>query len=338
MTPIEVARLYGPGDVRVGREDPAEPRPGDAIVRVRAVGLCGSDLHWFDEGSIGDARISRPLVLGHEFAGEIAEGPRAGERVVGDPANACGDCAPCRAGWVNLCLRMRFAGHGEVDGALRTLMPWPADLLLPIPASIEDGEAPLLEPAAIAVHALALASPLPSSAGVFGCGPIGLLIVQLLLRSGVPRVVATDVLPHRVAAAAALGATAFQVDAPGPADPSGGRAPDLPEVDVAFEAGGTDAALHDALTSVAPGGRVILVGIPPGDRTSFRASLARRKGLTLVLCRRSRPEDLREAIRLGSSRELALDGLITHRFPLSDAAAAFAVAARRDGLKVVVQP
>lgn len=333
---IDVARLHGPGDIRVHREPAGRPSADEVLLKVHAVGLCGSDLHWYDEGSIGDARVTRPLVLGHEFAGEIASGPRAGQRVVGDPSEPCGMCPPCREGRSNLCLRMRFAGHGETDGALRTLMPWRAALLEPLPGSVADDEAPLLEPMAVALHAVALGSPtLGSSAGVFGCGPLGLLLVQLLRTAGVTTIVATDLLPHRVAAAGAMGATH-------PLLVSGESALELDDavapLDVAFEVGGTDGALEDALAAVRPGGRVVLVGIPAGDRTSFPAALARRKGLSLVLCRRSRPEDLTAAIRLAATGRLDLSSLVSHRYPITDAAEAFATAAARRGLKVIIRP
>jgi L-iditol 2-dehydrogenase len=332
---IDVARIHGVRDVRLHREPSEPPADGEELLRVRSVGICGSDLHWFDEAGIGDARLDRPLVLGHEFAGEIASGARAGERVVGEPADPCGDCPECRRDASNLCTRMRFAGHGRTDGALRTFMPWPARLLRPIPDDIGDDSAPLLEPAAIAVHALALASSaMGGSVGVFGCGPIGLLIVQLLRDAGVGTIVATDTLPHRVQAATAMGAT--QAVAVSDED---GRAPlDLPPLDVAFEVGGTDAALHDALGAVRPGSVVVLVGIPAGDRTSFAAALARRKGLTLVMCRRSRPADLTEAIALAAEGRLDLDPLVTDRFPMAEAPAAFARAATRRGLKVMILP
>jgi len=119
------ARLYGTRDIRIGEEDPpAVAEDGttgerDELVRVTAVGICGSDLHWWTEGAIGDATLARPLVLGHEGAGVIESGPRAGERVAIDPAITCGTCRACRAGYRNLCYRIQFAGHGATDGMMR---------------------------------------------------------------------------------------------------------------------------------------------------------------------------------------------------------------------------
>ncbi|HEX7496773.1 MAG TPA: alcohol dehydrogenase catalytic domain-containing protein [Candidatus Limnocylindrales bacterium] len=337
----EAARIHGRRDVRVGREPVATSGPGEVLLRVTGVGLCGSDLHWFEEAGIGDAVLSRPLILGHEFGAVIAEGPRTGQRVAVDPANNCGHCEPCLEGRGNLCLAMRFAGHGATDGALRTLMAWPERLLSPLPDTIGDDEAPLLEPLGVVLHALDL-GPVPPGgrAGVYGAGPIGLLMVQLLRARGVATIVATDRLSHRVAAAKSMGATdAFLVDAeagPGFA-PQRLMARQVP-VDVAFEVSGSDAALSDAISAVRPGGRVVLVGIPSGDRTSFEAAVARRKELPLLECRRMAASDLPRAIELAAAGSVDLTSLITDRFPLARASDAFAALADRRGLKVIVKP
>jgi len=162
--------------------------------------------------------------------------------------------------------------------------------------------------------------------------------VQLARRAGASVVVATDRLEHRVAAAAAAGATDVLV-VPGRSQSAAtdGRRYSDP-VDVAFETSGDDDALTDAIAAVRPGGRVVLVGIPDGDRTTFRAGDARRKELTLQLSRRMLPDDLATAIDLVTTGEVDLSGLITDRLPIADAARAFALAASRRGLKVVVNP
>ena len=203
------ARLYGAGDVRVAPEAVVAPGPGEVTLQVQAVGLCGSDLHWYEEGSIGDAALEEPLIIGHEFSGVIADGPRAGERVVADPFDPCERCESCRAGRSNVCTgSSRFAGFVGTDGALRTTMPWPSHLLHAVPDAIDMDEAALLETLGVALHALDLGEvPDGARVGVYGCGPIGLLLVQLLRRSGASVVVATDRLAHRVAAACSMGAT-----------------------------------------------------------------------------------------------------------------------------------
>ena len=318
---MKALRLHAPGDLRLHDEPAPEPAPGEVLLRVGAVGLCGSDRHWLVEGAIGDAVLTEPLVLGHEFVATIESGPRAGERVAVDPASPCGRCAPCVEGLTHLCRNLRFAGHGTTDGALRTLMAWPERLAHPIADDLPSPEGTLLEPLGVALHALDLGRvAVGATAGVFGCGPIGLLLVRLLRLAGA-NVVVADPLPHRLSAAEALGASA---------DPG--------EVAVAFEVAGTDEALEAALAAVRPGGRVVLVGIPDGDRTSFTASTARRKGLTLLLSRRMGPLDLPRAIGLVESGQVELGGLVTERHRLSHWPDAFAALSERRGLKVVVEP
>lgn len=333
---MRVVRLHAPGDLRLHDEPAPVPAAGEELVRIGAVGLCGSDRHWFEEGSIGDATISTPLILGHELAGTIAAGPRAGTPVVVDPADPCGRCAACARGAVHLCARMRFAGHGSVDGGMRELLAWPSGLLHPLPARIGLAEATLLEPLGIALHALALSGLRPgSAAAVLGAGPIGLLLIQLLRMMVCDPLVATDREEHRVAAARRLGASQTELAGRGDADAATSG---LPQVDVAFEAAGDDDAVRDALHAVRPGGRVILIGIPERDMTSFPASLARRKELSLQLCRRTTPADLAAAIGLAASGRVDLATLITERHPLAQAAEAFRSLVQRRGLKVVVEP
>jgi L-iditol 2-dehydrogenase len=336
-----VARLHGARDLRIGTEPVASRGPDDVLVRVTSVGLCGSDLHWYREGAIGDAELEDPLVLGHEFTGVIVGGPRAGERVAADPAIPCGVCEPCRTGSAHVCLDGRFAGFSPTDGALRSLMPWPGRLLHPLPDAIGDDEAALLEPLGVALHALGLGPVVRGGrAGVYGCGPLGLLMIRVLRHAGASVIVATDRLAHRVAAASAMGATeGYVVGEAGRPDASDARrAARATPVDVAFEVAGDDDALSDAIAAVRPRGRVVLVGIPDGDRASFPAGAARRKELTIQLSRRMAADDLSRAIELAGSGAIDLAGLISHRYPLDQAAEAFEMLDSRRGLKVIVRP
>jgi len=337
MQPAQtVARLHAPGDVRIADEPPPTVGPGEVLLRVTSVGLCGSDLHWYEDGAIGEARLDRPLVLGHEISAVIEDGPRRGTRVAVDPADPCGTCTTCADGHEELCAVMRFAGHSTTDGGLRRLMAWPERRLHTVPESIGDEEASLLEPLGVAIHAVDLGAVVPGMrAAVVGCGPIGLLVIGALRAAGIDDIVATDVLPHRVAAARHAGAARAWLAREGTLperDQSDDRA------DVAFDCAGDEAAVNDAIRIAAPAGRVVLVGIPGDDRTTFTASTARRKGLTLVLCRRMTAADLDRAIALAGDGRIDLTSLITDRFPLDEASAAFAALAARRGLKVVVQP
>jgi L-iditol 2-dehydrogenase len=326
---VLAARLHGTCDLRVADEPvPAVPEGCD-LVRVTAVGICGSDLHWWEEAAIGDARLDRPLILGHEGAGEIAAGPRRGERVAIDPAIACESCRACRDGYRNLCYRIRFAGHGETDGMLREQLAWPSHLLHRLPEELSDAAGAMLEPLGVAIQALDLGHlPFAGTAAVVGCGPIGLLLIQLLRVAGARHVLAVEPRAHRARAAATYGADDV---ADGSADLSGYGA------DVAFELAGNDTGVGLALQSVRPGGRAVLGGIPAADTTTFSASLARRKGLTLAMVRRAN-ETYPRALSLAAASIVALDPLVSCRLRLSEAARAFTLAQQRTGLKVLVTP
>ncbi|MBC7877186.1 MAG: zinc-binding dehydrogenase [Anaerolineales bacterium] len=330
---MKSVRLCAPGDLQIQDEPIPVAGKGEKLIRVKAVGICGSDLHWFSEGAIGDAKLNQPLVLGHEFAGETEEG----QRVAIDPAISCGHCEFCEHGHPNLCSNMFFAGHGETDGALREYMAWPEKCLFPIPDSFSAADGAMLEPLGVAIHTVDLGHlKAGMTVGIFGCGPIGLLIIQLAKLSGAAHIVATDKLHHRVEAAKSLGADYAILVAGKQGDgeirsATGGRG-----VDVAFEAAGEQETVDDAFAAVLPGGKVILAGIPNDDVTSFSASTARRKGLTIKLVRRMKHTYPR-AIELVQSGKVDVSSLITHRFPLEQVSDAFRLAARRDGLKIMME-
>ena len=332
---MRAARLHGVGDLRVADEPVPDAGPGEELVRVTAVGICGSDLHWWDGAGIGDAVITSPLVLGHEAAGVIEAGPRHGTRVAIDPAITCGTCRPCRDGYRNLCLNIRFAGHGDQDGAMREFLAWPSDLLHPLPDSVPDADGALLEPLGVAIHALDLGHVrLGARVAVIGCGPIGLLLIAVLRAAGARHIAAFEPLPHRREAALRYGADVCL------------RPDILPEdlrelvgdgADAVFEMAGTAAAVTLSLAAARPGGRVVLGGIPGDDQIAFQASMARRKGLTIAMARRMNNVYGR-AIALAAAGGFSLAPLVSGRLGLASAGAAFGTAAKREGLKVIIEP
>ena len=331
---MRAARLHGLRDVRIHEEERPKPGPGEVLVRVLAVGLCGSDLHWFEEGGIGASRISRPIVPGHEMAGRT----ESGRLVAIEPAIACERCSLCLEGHPNLCPTIRFSGQGEDDGSMREWMAWPEHCLFPLPDGLTAVDGAMLEPLGVAIHTVDLAHVRPgSSVGVFGSGPIGLFCLQVAKAAGAARLVATDLAsrPHRLDAARALGAEAFAAE-DGRDAKAILRATSGHGLDVAIETAGVQAAVDAAAESARPGGRLVLAGIPAEERTSFKASTARRKGLTIVMVRRMKHTYPR-AIALAVAGRVDLRSVVTHRFPLAEAAKAFDVAARREGLKVVVE-
>lgn len=332
---MRTIRLHAAGDIRMHEEDQPVPEDGEALVRVGAVGLCGSDLLWYKESGIGDARLDHSLILGHEFAGWINDD---GSLAAVEPAIPCGRCESCQEGNNNLCTRLKFAGHGEQDGALREYIAWPEKNLFRLPNGISAVEGAMLEPLGVAIYATDLAKMRPRmEIGIFGCGPIGLMILQLVRNSGPRFILATDRLKNRIEAAARFGADEIvEVD-------DSGR---LPEgymerrgrgLDLVFEAAGDNSAVESAIEAVRPGGQVILVGIPSSDQTEFRSSTARRKGLNIQFVRRMKNTYPR-AIRLVAQEQIDVLSLVSHQYTFDQAKDAFRTAVERTGLKVVLTP
>jgi L-iditol 2-dehydrogenase len=208
-------------------------------------------------------------------------------------------------------------------------MAWPSHLLHPLPDGVSDSDGAVLEPLGVAIHSVDLGHlPLAGTAAVIGCGPIGLLLIQLLKVAGARSVLAVEPLAHRREAAERMGADQI-------CEPSANLAE--AGVDVAFEAVGNDAGVALAMASVRPGGRVVLAGIPGDDAISFGASLARRKGLTIAMVRRMN-EVYPRAISLAERQAVDLASVVTSRSGLGEIADAFGAAARRTGLKAVIEP
>jgi L-iditol 2-dehydrogenase len=308
------------------------PEEGQQLLKITSVGICGSDLHWFSEGEIGDATLKNPLVLGHEFAAITQDGIR----VAVDPSSPCLRCEVCQKGHPNLCPNVRFAGHGSIDGALREWMAWDRNCFFPIPDAMSNEDAAMLEPLGVAIHAVDLAHlKIGMTVAIFGSGPIGLLILQLVKLSGAIPVLVTDRLQHRTESALQFGAdqsimVSTSLDRSVLRELIGTRG-----VDVAFEVAGDQCAVDDAFEAVTLGGKVVLVGIPEDDHTHFSASVARRKGVTIKMVRRMKFTYPR-AIDLVSMGSVDVRSLITHRFPLAQTQQAFETAERRDGLKVII--
>ncbi|MBI3923488.1 MAG: alcohol dehydrogenase catalytic domain-containing protein [Armatimonadetes bacterium] len=330
------ARLHGPRDMRVEQVDkPGTPEPGEVLLRTTVTSVCGSDLHWYTEGGIGDLKAKSLLVLGHEFAGvleEVGSEARdgldqpltAGQRVAVDPAMPCHRCEFCEEGHPNLCRRLHFCGTWPDDGSLSEYMVMPARTCFPLPDSINDTEGALLEPLGIGIHAVRLAGVgVGESVAVLGSGPIGLMIMKLAQLSGAAPIIATDLLPWRLEYARRYGAT-VTVDANENPIPAVMAATDGRGVDVIFEAAFGDETVAQAAEMARLGGRLVLVGITNKDNIVMRASAARRKGLTIKMSRRMK-HTYPTALRLAVQKRIDLMEMVTHRFPLREADKAFAL-------------
>lgn len=346
---MQVARLHGPKDIRIACETaPETPPPSHVTLRIKTVGLCGSDLHMYESGRIGYTQIERPVILGHEFMGEVValgedaldglhQPLKIGQRVAVEPAVPCWRCEICELGHPNLCPNHYFYGLFPEDGALRERMNVSARSCFPLPDAISDEAAPLLETLGVAIHAVDLAKlRVASSVAVLGAGPVGLLIMRLAVLAGAAPVFVFDKFAWRLQLARAWGATeALDVDAGSPAEAvmaaTGGRG-----VDVAIEAAWADESVQQAADMARNGGRLVLVGIPPDDRLRLQHSVARRKGLTIMMSRRMKHTYPR-AIALALSGRVRLDELVSHRFELAEAERAYACnAAYEPGVHKVI--
>jgi L-iditol 2-dehydrogenase len=342
---MNAMRLYAPRDMRLDDVPVPEPGPGEALVRVRAVGVCGSDVHYYLDGHIGNTWAPYPFVLGHECAGEITAlgpgvaGPPVGTRVAVDPAIPCGHCEVCLEGNPNCCPDVRFISTPPLQGALSEWIAHPAHLCVPLPDTLDFADGAMLEPLGVVVHALTLAKVRPGdTVAVLGAGPIGVLAVRLAQRSGASAVYLSEPIPARRALAAEMGATAaFDPGAGDPADwlldETQGRG-----VDVAIETAWGGEAVGQAVRMARHAGRVVVVGIPREDVVTFPASAARHKGLTILMSRRMKHVYPR-AIALVERGVMDVRTPVTHRFPLERAAEAFElVASLQDGVvKVMIE-
>lgn len=338
---MKAARLYGPEDLRMDKvPHPGKPGPGEVLLRVKAVGICGSDLHTYQDGRIGDTVAKAPITIGHEFGGVIEViGPQdgtqpvwgghfepleVGQRVAVDPAQPCGRCEMCEHGHPNLCHRLHFCGLFPDDGSLSEYMHVPAHTCFPVPDSVDDAGAALLEPLGVALHAIDLAKiKVANSVAILGAGAIGLYILQLARVSGADPIFVSDKFDWRLERAEEYGAITVNCDQNDPAsfvrNATGGRG-----VDIAIEAAWADHSIQQAGEMARLGARLVLVGIPGSDDMALRHSTARRKGLTIRMARRMKHTYPR-SIQLAASGKVDLNGIISHRFPLEKAPEAFAM-------------
>jgi L-iditol 2-dehydrogenase len=337
--------VHGPRDLRPAEWPVPEPGPGEVLVRVKACGICGSDVHSYEYGEIGGTVIEQPLVLGHELAGVVAglgpgvEGPAVGTPVAVDPAMPCGACEFCLEGNPHICPQMRFFGNYPWHGGFRDYLAHPADLLFPLPEGMTYTEGALLEPMGIALYVAGLADiRLGDRVAVLGAGPVGLLCIDMVRLAGAAEILASDLVDARVEAARRQGAAeawnAGEEDVVARImERTGGRG-----VDVAIEAAGAPETVEQAMEVTKPGGTVVLVGIPAEDRVAFKASVARRKGLTIKYDRRMKHTYPR-CIALVQAGKVDLQPLATHHFPLERLGEALElVIGRADGvLKAIVE-
>ncbi|SAL42321.1 phosphoesterase [Caballeronia peredens] len=326
--------------------DTPQPQPGQVQIRVRAGGICGSDLSYYFKGKSGDFAVREPFVLGHEVAGEIAalgEGVtelKIGQRVAVNPGLNCGTCRFCVKGMPNHCLNMRFMGSAStfphMQGMFRQYITAAARQCVPVPDSLDFAQASMAEPLAVALHALNLAGSLVGAKMLLvGCGPIGCIVLAAARRAGAHRVVAVDLAEKALAMAASLGADETVLANDQARIDAWSR--ERGTFDVVIEASGSPAGLDTALRAVRAGGTVIQLGNLPAGQSPVAANLVMAKELRYQGSFRFTDEYATAADEIASQR-IDLRPLMTHAFPLADANRAFEVAQdRSQSMKVHLQ-
>ncbi len=334
---MKAAVLHGPRELRVEPVAAPVPGPGEAVVRVSGVGLCGTDYRIWS----GDRPVRYPLIMGHEIIGRVAAvGPGVdtvapGQTVAVQPNYSCGACPLCREGNWNLCLSRTAVGI-DVDGGFAEETRLPARVCWPAPAGLADTQLLLAEPLAVVVRAVSRGEAAAGeTAAVLGVGTLGLLAVQVLKARGL-RVLAVARSERRLGLALAVGADATATTETGPPVRAARALSGREGVDLVVETAGTAEAVAQAVELARPGGRIALTGLPHEPSTLDFFWVVRRE--LRLIGSMIYQDEFPEAIRLLASGAVTTDRLLTHRFPLERIEEAFAAHRSPGAIKVAVLP
>jgi L-idonate 5-dehydrogenase len=336
MEAMRICRIYGAEDLRIETVPEPEPGPGEALLKLGAGGICGSDMHYFQHGRVGSFVIREPLIPGHEISGTVAKvgvavtRVKEGDKVAVNPSHPCGACAACRAGRENLCRHMRFLGSASIfphmQGMFCESFVMPERQLTPVTSAVSLDELAFAEPLSVALHAVNRGGDLlGKSVLVTGAGPIGCLVVVAARLAGAASVTVGDVVDRPLGDAGRVGADrCLRVDQV-PGGP-GAVAAAVGEVEVAFEAAGNPAALGTCLAVVARGGRIVQVGTLPPDGVHFLANQVMAREIDYVGTFRFGVE-FDWAVRFLAEGRVDVKPLLSAQYPLQEAVAAFRAAA-----------
>jgi L-iditol 2-dehydrogenase len=333
------AIMYGTHDIRLEEVPVPEPGPREVLVEIGAVGVCGSDVHYYEEGRIGSFVVREPLILGHESMGTIiglgeeVTKHEIGERITLEPGVPDGTCRECRAGRYNLCPNVQFFATPPVNGAFTNYVNIHEDFAFALPDGLSDNAGALMEPLSVGIWACRKAK---VEAGdhvlVTGAGPIGLLAMQVALAQGATEVTITDVAPERLDMAQKTGATRTINVSEEPLADAG------VEVDALIECSGNPRALNDGIRCTRPAGIVVVVGMGPGEETSIPLALIQTREITLTGTFRY-ANTYPAAIELAATGKVDLDAIVTGYYGLEDTEEAL-LASRKDpgNVKPMVVP
>lgn len=309
--------------------DPALVSGHDVIIRMGAVGVCGSDIHYYTEGNIGKKVVHYPFRVGHEGAGTVFETGKdvtrvkPGDRVAIDPAISCGQCEQCLVGRPHTCLNLAFLGcPGQAEGCLSEFIVIPESCLYPIPDSMSFGMAALSEPLSIGLYAAEMSIPLKNAkVGILGAGPIGISVLLPALAMGAGDVFVTDEIDDRVKLSMQFGASwsgnALKMDV---VSEILKKEPAM--LDVVFECCGRQEAMNQAVELLKPGGKLMIIGIPSFDTWKFPVDQLRHKELTIQNVRRQ-VHRVEKTLTMISEETIHPEAMITHEFAFQDSKNAF---------------
>lgn len=326
------------------QQDIPKPKPHEVLVKIKHVGICGSDLHYYEHGRIGDFIVNGPIILGHECGGEVVEvGHEVDHLVPGDlvalePGYTCGKCVYCKTGRYNLCADVIFMATPPYDGAFVEYVAYPADMAFKLPDGMTTLEGALIEPLAVGFHgAKQGGAEAGQTAVVLGSGCIGLVTMMALKSMGVTNVFMTDLLPKRLEMAQKLGATAaFKADEVDVIDAvmqaTNGRG-----VDMVFETAGSRIATQQTVELVTRGGSIVLVGLAPDGVIPYDLGKLISKEATIRTVFRYR-NLYPAAISAVASGSIPLKEIVTHSFAFenTDKAMAFSIANKPEIVKGVI--
>ena len=323
----------------IDRPQPQIINADDVLIRIKSVGVCGSDVHYFTEGKIGSQVVEFPFALGHECSGEVVETGasvtrvKIGDLVAIDPSIHCGTCDQCRSGRPHTCRNNRFLGcPGQIEGCLSEYIVMPEFTCFRLDEKFNQTTGALIEPLTIGTYSVEMANTNfeKKNIGIFGVGPIGLSVLMVLKTRPIGSVFCYEPLGFRRDKALKLGANLTLNPLDSDAFESTIELEPL-LLDVVFECSGQQKAVDDAIKVLKPGGKLILVGIPPEAKYTFDMDLMRRKEISIQNVRRQNHcvEKAIELIRNG----LPVEQMVTHHFPPQATQHAFEMVSNyRDGV------
>jgi len=326
---MKAAILKGIKEIQIEEIEKPSIKENEVLVQVKAVGVCGSDVHYYLHGRIGNQIVKGDHILGHEAAGEVVEvgtgvkNLKPGMHVAIEPGIPCGACEYCKSGRYNICLNMRFLGTPPVPGAYREYMAYPEEWLFPMPESMSFEEGQLIETLSVGFYASELVDlKLNSTCAVLGCGPIGLVTLKSIIARGAGKIFVTDLIDERLEFAQKYENVITINPSKEDATAKIRELTDGKGVDFVFEAAGALDSIRQTIEVAKNGGEIVWIGIPKEDFIAINLHNARRKELIIRNVRRFKRTYQRCIKQVGTGNIVVRD-MITHRFKLDNIEKAF---------------